>query len=131
MKAAIKKMLYAVILAAIITLRSCGGPADIGYREGLAERSGDFDSDWLFMLEPEGTPQLTDYDDSGWRELDLPHDWSIELDFNSDVATGVGALPGGTGWYRKYFVLPEVYEGKRISIEFGGSVSRMGARMEL
>lgn len=131
MQAAIKKMLYAVILAAIITLCSCGGPADIGYREGLAERSSDFDSDWLFMLEPEGTPQLTDYDDSGWRELDLPHDWSIELDFSSDVATGVGALHGGTGWYRKYFVPPEVYEGKRISIEFRGSVSRMGARMEL
>ncbi len=62
------------------------------------------------------------YDDSSWRVLDLPHDWSIEGAFGRDnpAGTGGGALPTGTGWYRKTFDVPEDWKDKVVRIEFGG-----------
>lgn len=87
-----------------------------------------FDNDWLFHLgeAPAGPNWIKadapDYDDSGWRTLDLPHDYSIELPRNPNApgGAGVGFFPTGVGWYRKYFVLPEADRGKVIRIEFEG-----------
>ncbi len=63
-----------------------------------------------------------DYDDSKWRSLNLPHDWSIESDFKKEFpATNQGgALPGGIGWYRKTFTLPVSAKDKNVNIEFDG-----------
>jgi beta-galactosidase len=62
-------------------------------------------------------------DDSSWRRLDLPHDWSIALPFReeSPSGTGGGFLDGGTGWYRKTFSAPAAWRGKRIFIQFDGA----------
>lgn len=62
------------------------------------------------------------YDDRKWRNLSLPHDWSIESDFIKDApATNQGgSLPGGIGWYRKTFVLPVSAKEKNVRIEFDG-----------
>lgn len=84
-----------------------------------------FNNNWRFLRETEGpilnagAPQ---FDDSSWRELNLPHDWSIELDFNPDSpATHEGGfLDGGIGWYRKTFTLPSSLKGERIFIQFDG-----------
>lgn len=89
------------------------------------ERTRLFNDSWLFQLEPEGDPQESDYDDSQWRSLTLPHDWSIEQDFDlgsgdDHTGGGQGRLPGGKGWYRKYFTLPRSYDGKRVNIDFDG-----------
>lgn len=64
----------------------------------------------------------TDFEDGGWRLLDLPHDWAVEGDFSEDnpSGTGGGALPGGTGWYRKTFVPERSESGKRFRIVFDG-----------
>ena len=80
----------------------------------------EFNDDWKFCLEPEGDASDKDYSESGWSDVTLPHDWSIEQDFDSKVGTGVGALPGGNGWYRKHFTLPQSVKGKRINIDFDG-----------
>jgi beta-galactosidase len=71
-----------------------------------------FNHDWRFRLG----------DDSPWRQLNLPHDWSIEGEFSekAPAGTGGGALPGGIGWYRKTFKIPAGARGKRIFIEFDG-----------
>jgi beta-galactosidase len=64
-----------------------------------------FDKNWRFVLADSAVMAATDYDDSHWRRLDVPHDWAIEGDFyvgNKSGASG-GALPGGVGWYRKKF----------------------------
>jgi beta-galactosidase len=95
-------------------------------------RSYDFDPDWKFALvNAEGITDPTGayanayqpgFNDSGWLALDLPHDWSIELnpvDDGSAVSTN-GFLQGGLGWYRKTFTLPPSMTGKRIWIEFDG-----------
>ncbi|MCX4705592.1 glycoside hydrolase family 2 TIM barrel-domain containing protein [Streptomyces sp. NBC_01373] len=62
------------------------------------------------------------YDDSGWREVAVPHDWSIELAPTTQHGTtsGTGFFPGGLGWYRLAFTLPPTLAGKRISVEFDG-----------
>ncbi|WP_329064445.1 glycoside hydrolase family 2 TIM barrel-domain containing protein [Streptomyces sp. NBC_01429] len=62
------------------------------------------------------------HDDSGWREVRVPHDWSIELTPTADSGTtsGTGFFPGGLGWYRNTFTLPPALAGRRISVEFDG-----------
>lgn len=86
-------------------------------------RAVSFDKGWKFMLGD--APEMKDagYDDTGWRSLDLPHDWAIEGDFSKDnpSGTGGGALPGGVGWYRKTFTLPADMKGKEVYIDFDGA----------
>ncbi|MFE1340199.1 glycoside hydrolase family 2 TIM barrel-domain containing protein [Streptomyces sp. NPDC058733] len=62
------------------------------------------------------------YDDSGWRRVAVPHDWSIEQTPTTEHGTtsGTGFLPGGLGWYRLPFTLPAAYAGRRIAVEFDG-----------
>lgn len=87
-----------------------------------SKRTISFNDDWKFNLGDVAGAKEKDFNDSDWRKLTLPHDWSIELDFNKDSKAfhEGGYLDGGTGWYRKSFVLPKEMEGKKISINFGG-----------
>ncbi|MGV2644677.1 hypothetical protein GNF86_25445, partial [Clostridium perfringens] len=43
-----------------------------------------FIDDWKFNLGYVAEAKEKDFDDSQWRNLSLPHDWSIELDFNKN-----------------------------------------------
>jgi beta-galactosidase len=118
--------LGAVLATAIVAFGVGAAPA--------SARSVDFDKGWRFALvNPNGITDPTGafadaqdpaYDDSSWRSLDLPHDWSIELDptdaLGSATNSGTGFLQGGLGWYRKTFTLPRALAGKRISVEFDG-----------
>jgi beta-galactosidase len=81
-----------------------------------------FNQDWLFHLGQLSDGQRVDLDDSSWRKLNLPHDWSIEgpFDENSPAGTGGGALNGGLGWYRKSFIVPQTAKGKLLFIDFDG-----------
>jgi beta-galactosidase len=81
-----------------------------------------FDRSWRFHLGELRGAEQPSYADSGWRRLDLPHDWSIEGPFSEQNPAGVagGALPGGIGWYRKTFSLPTGDTGKVVFIEFDG-----------
>lgn len=85
----------------------------------------DFTSSWKFSLEANSmlmSPEKPGFDDSGWRVLNLPHDWAIEGDFDqkNPSGTGGGALPGGKGWYRKTFRPDRKMKGMNVSIEFDG-----------
>lgn len=77
----------------------------------------DFNFDWKFSLSTENRPvenaQLSKYDDSNWRDVRLPHDWSIEAEYSQDQTGGAtGYLPGGLGWYRKHFQTPDLKNAK-------------------
>jgi beta-galactosidase len=69
------------------------------------------------------------FDDGQWRDLDLPHDWAVELPFQNDPALrSKGFYPLGkkypatsVGWYRRIFELPAEDKGKRITVEFDGA----------
>lgn len=81
-----------------------------------------FNQNWRFQLGDVANGQAVRFDDSQWRQLNLPHDWSIEGEFSEKhpAGTGGGALPGGLGWYRKTFTIPAGAKGKLIFIEFDG-----------
>lgn len=66
----------------------------------------------------------SDYDDSGWRKLNLPHDWGIEGPFRQDLPGATAKLPwAGIGWYRKKFTLPASDAGRRLILEIDGAMS--------
>lgn len=81
-----------------------------------------FNDNWSFSLSDNLKASETDFDDKEWRVLNLPHDWAIEGDFSKDnpSGTGGGALPGGTGWYRKTFIPSNEDSDKIIRIDFDG-----------
>jgi len=81
-----------------------------------------FNNDWRFHLGEVANGQSPELDDAQWRRLGLPHDWSIEGDFDEKNPAGLsgGALPGGIGWYRKSFNVPETAKGKLVFIDFDG-----------
>jgi beta-galactosidase len=87
-----------------------------------------FDSSWKFHLGGALRAESVDFNDSNWRKVDLPHDWSIEdrpgthSPFNPDAISQVneGFTVQGTGWYRKDFTVPASAKGKRVIIQFDG-----------
>ncbi len=80
-----------------------------------------FDENWNFHLGDVAQAEQATFSDLKWRNLNLPHDWSIEGSFRPDNPSGHqgGLLPGGIGWYRKKFNVADVSE-KKYSIEFDG-----------
>lgn len=81
-----------------------------------------FDGSWRFLPAEAPGAEQPEFTDGNWRKLDLPHDWSIEGPFAATNKTGGagGFLPGGTGWYRKHFLLPETFSKDRVFVEFDG-----------
>lgn len=62
-----------------------------------------FNEHWLFSLSDDSTFVRPAFDDSQWRKLSLPHDWSVEAQLSPTLASCTGYLPGGIAWYRKHF----------------------------
>ena len=81
-----------------------------------------FDSDWKFSLGDFPKASEVQFNDSNWRTLDVPHDWSIELENDKDAPGGgnIGFFPTGIGWYRKKFDIPNYDAEKKYSIAFDG-----------
>jgi len=114
---------------------------------GNPERQRSFNENWRFHRGDADGAHASNFDDSGWRTLDVPHDWSIE-----DVPTGVPSEPGtiwtegtpplrsgpfdlyisegqiatgwtvgGMGWYRKTFSVPQpLPPGGKVELRFEG-----------
>jgi beta-galactosidase len=98
------------------------------------------DSDWKFHLGNSwglahdwakartGTgPAVRGFNTTFWRTVNLPHDWAVELPFDSNAdgshgfkALGAGFASNNVAWYRKEFVLPQADAGKRLWLEFDG-----------
>jgi len=87
-----------------------------------ARLTENFDSNWSFLKADATGAEQNQFDDSAWRKLDVPHDWSIEGPFaETNLTGGAGAfLPSGIGWYRKHFTLPANFSDRRAFIEFDG-----------
>ena len=87
-----------------------------------------FDDNWLFFRGDAPGAESAEFVDSSWRLLDLPHDWSIgdipgtSSPFDSTAVGGLdaGYLVGGTGWYRKKFMVPDDLNEKRFLLQFDG-----------
>ena len=83
------------------------------------------DYGWKFLLGDPTDAAAQSFQDSGWRTVDLPHDWSIEQAPSEKNATGSGGgyFPAGIGWYRRTFTAPASWKGKQVSVEFDGVAS--------
>src|SRR6266571_789402 len=82
-----------------------------------------FDRGWRFRLgDLPGGIWHDSLDDSNWRSVDLPHDWSIELERDPANVSGSdgGYFPTGVGWYQKRLSVPDDWHGKTLLIEFEG-----------
>ncbi|MFY0601252.1 MAG: DUF4982 domain-containing protein [Cyclobacteriaceae bacterium] len=80
----------------------------------------EFNSDWRFILGDDLEYVRPSFDDSPWRQLSLPHDWSIEAEFEENGNGRNAWLPGGVGWYRKSFDLSLNAIGQRVELQFDG-----------
>ncbi len=72
-------------------------------------------------------PYAMDFDDSAWKEVQLPHDWVVDLAFAAEASHSHGYKTVGwqwpetsVGWYRKHFTVPADALGKPVSIRFDG-----------
>lgn len=81
-----------------------------------------FNDGWLFSLTDNAAITQSSYDDSQWRKLTLPHDWSVEGQLSPSLASCTGYLPGGIGWYRKHFKITD--DAARHYIYFEGVYNR-------
>lgn len=59
------------------------------------------------------------FDDSDWRQVDLPHDWAIESPVDPDANISQGYRKRGIAWYRRPLRLDPDWNGKFLEIEFG------------
>lgn len=109
------KFIYSTLFALLLIFFA-------GCKKEIKEYSQNFNNNWKFYLGDDSLAMDPEYDDSQWRLLNLPHDWSIEGDFSKEHETGLagGWLPAGIGWYRKSFVVPESSKDKEVFIEFDG-----------
>ena len=76
-----------------------------------------FNGEWLFSLTDNADYKKPKYNDSAWRQLNLPHDWSIEGEASQKWASCTGYLPAGIAWYRKHFTLNDAEEKTYIYFE--------------
>jgi beta-galactosidase len=98
---------------------------DFGWRFHLGDVPG-FTENLINAGVNEG-PARADYRDGAWQQVQLPHDWVVQLPFDPNADSGHGYKPIGpgypqtsVGWYRRSFVLSSADKGKRLSLEFDG-----------
>ncbi|HBC79392.1 MAG TPA: glycoside hydrolase family 2 [Bacteroidales bacterium] len=96
-------------------------------------RTTSFDEGWLFMKDTLSGAESPGFNDSGWRIVNVPHDWSIEdlpgqngkdiigpFDRYAIDKGSSAYLTGGIGWYRKHFVINEEDRDKIAYLQFDG-----------
>ncbi len=103
------------ILISLISLKATA--AKPGIRQRIL-----MDFEWKFIQADVVSAEQAHFDDTQWRALNLPHDWSIEREYKKDApTTGYGGyLPAGIGWYRKHLIVPKIQKDQKSWIEFEG-----------
>lgn len=66
------------------------------------------------------SPVCTAYQDEGWRQLNVPHDFVVEGTFSPNADRNHGFLPFNTSFYRKHFTVPASYKGMNVFLDFDG-----------
>ncbi len=79
-----------------------------------------FTGGWIFHKGDVPNGEKPTVDETGWKPVDLPHDWSIEGPFDEQWASATAYLPGGIGWYRKSFEVAPNLRAKKLFLYFDG-----------
>nr|WP_294932559.1 glycoside hydrolase family 2 TIM barrel-domain containing protein [uncultured Flavobacterium sp.] len=114
-----KKIIKTLLLINFLLI---GCVSKIAAQNSSIERKQLFNLDWKFSLGNLSESSSVDFDDSNWRKLNLPHDWSIEgKSEKNNVSAGDGGFyPMGAAWYRKTFSIPAEWKDQKIAIYFEG-----------
>ncbi|MDR1010357.1 MAG: DUF4982 domain-containing protein [Opitutaceae bacterium] len=91
-----------------------------GENAGEARASLLFNFGWKFHAGDAEGAETVAYDDSGWRAIDLPHDFQIEQPWDRSASGARGFKAMGTGWYRKAFRADTAWQGRRVLLDFEG-----------
>jgi beta-galactosidase len=124
---------FCAVALAFLVLASCNNQAEIP----TGDRTISFDEGWRFIKDSLPGAESPDFNDSGWRIIDVPHDWSIEdlpgqngvdiigpFDKSAIDKGTTGYMVGGTGWYRKNFTIREEDKDKIACLQFEGVTVR-------
>ena len=106
-------------LLSALFLTACSIAAQVSF--GKPEKIND---GWRFILQDVKEVRQPDHDDSRWKKIDLPHDWSIKGQLSSTLASCTGYLPGGVGWYRKTIEIPVDKQNEKVYLYFEGVYNR-------
>lgn len=79
---------------------------------------------WSFKLQEDKILDGNSKRDKSWKEIRLPHDWSIKEPLSPTLASATGYLPGGIGWYQKEIEIPAEKEGDQVFLYFDGVYNR-------
>lgn len=102
------------VLTLMVLLIALSARAD-GERKTLL-----FNFDWKFKLGEVQNAESPTFDDADWQQLDLPHDFQIEMPWNEKANRSRGFKDMATGWYRKTFEADKTWQGKRVMLDFEG-----------
>lgn len=112
-----KKVLFVLSVAAVLCTIS--GRAQTGFG-----KAGKINDGWKFTLNDSVGYQNASVSDNKWRNVNLPHDWSVEGQLSPSLASCTGFLPGGIGWYRKSLAVPADKKGEKVYLYFEGVYNR-------
>lgn len=87
-------------------------------------QSGRINENWKFFLGDAAQAEEVTFNDGKWQTVQLPHDWSVKQQLNSHLASCMGYLPGGIGWYRKTFTVPKEKINEKVFLYFEGVYNR-------
>lgn len=124
-----KFLVFIPFILLILLINGCTEPV----KDLYFNRNRLFNNDWRFIRDSISGAEQSGFDDSKWMTVDLPHDYSI-MDLPGDDSeeqigpfskkaingNGTGHTIGGTGWYRKSFVLDKADKGKTVVLKFDG-----------
>ena len=126
-------LILSVFLGLALTLFTCLTSCNSQPETVAGTRTESFDADWRFLKDSLPGAEVPDFNDSNWRVLDVPHDWSIEdlpgqngediigpFDKSAIDKMSSGYLVGGIAWYRKSFTINEEDKDKTAYLQFDG-----------
>lgn len=98
---------------------SLSSSSQVGFGE-----SQKINSNWKFILNDIPEAKEKDFNDWSWQNVDLPHDWSVKQQLSPTLASCMGYLPGGIGWYRKVIDMPRNELSNKVYLYFEGVYNR-------
>ncbi|GAB1454088.1 glycoside hydrolase family 2 TIM barrel-domain containing protein [Draconibacterium sp.] len=126
------KYKFLVLIPFILLILLVSGFSEPEKEQNL-NRNRLFNDGWKFIRDSIAGAEKPNFDDSKWMSVDLPHDFSImnlsggdsddqigPFSKKSPGMNNTGYTMGGTGWYRKTFVLGEEDKDKKVSLKFDG-----------
>lgn len=79
---------------------------------------------WKFTLQNIEDAKNESFNDRRWQNVNLPHDWSVKQQLSPTLASCMGYLPGGIGWYRKTINIPQDKLDGKVYLYFEGVYNR-------